>query len=1397
MKKYGLILLGLLLVWAGNTHAVVTTSGWDTIEWHISGFSDADIDRAPGGCVTGHYNVVYYWADIPVGRMLDIEAVCTPLKYEGRHVSRVFDISIPNAGTRYITRKTVRSGFMPVLPIPDTIENRNRGKFSPYQKVPPYPDSRFQPDKWILIGTSGYTALPEDEPLIPSYGYTLIYVRSRTQMASGEALPEYVDYEPAEVINEPYGCNGCSSMGLPGFRIDMQSLGLVVQDRLFAYESMGPDVDVELTYRSGETNHSAFGKGWRLNMDQWLSLDESGVSVQRGDNSIATFPVTDTGEVAGDSVVITNAVGESAFTNVYAYHPAPNGDKVVYSNCSDKTWTVLKRHGYEKEIYARGTNNNAASLPMKWLSDWNGNAVRIDRNAADAITQLVDAVGRKTQFQLSTAGYCTNIVMPSGETASFGYDEQGQQLWSVDLIGNRTDYSYAAVLTNMSTEGRSWGFNWMQTEGQWRILGVENPLEQTAAYTNFYGGRTTAQDFSGNTYEFTADEGRKETSTRPDATEINGYNSFGFPTNVTMPTSGKRTVVYDTNGLRTAYQDANQYGWNYYGYSSNGLLTSLTNTEGGVWRLSLDDMGNVLSVTSPAGRVVHRTYDAYGRLASHTDGLTNTVLFTYDSLGNVETRVGADGAVARFGYDTNGINKVSETDENGNMTRFEYDANRRLTRITYADGTSRQFKYDCCAQTGIINERGDERSITRDVLLRPVAETDYMGKQIVRRSFDGEGRLLTKTDALGHTFTQSYDSLGRVVRLQEPNGNQIERTYSFSQSFTLTPTETTYTDYGGTNRQPQAKFSFHGEGQLYQTGNSYTFYDGRGLLIRKTRPSFEGDFFDKTHQIYYQYDPDGLLTSKLYGTVQQFSRSYDAAMNLRSISHAEGTDRYTPDAVHQIVQIDYHDGLQVKLNYDPVGNQTNLVYPGGQQVQTEYDSRNRPVRISWGSHWMNVQYDAAGCVTGELHSNGTGYQAAFNANSALTGYQHARTGQVMVAMSLERNDVGNITTAKQTAGLTPMYPVMAQIQQGLAYTPDFEVRTMDGQSAGSDKNYNLTNCPALGFSASYNLEGWPTSLQVNGEALTFSYGDTARPIKIVKDGQTRYYHYGPDGNLLVVADQSGQVLQQFVYLGSVPVAMLCDNDVYWYHYDHRGCAQFLTDSLGRIAAVYKYRPYGEQAGSYSRVENPFTFGGRYGVLDWGQGLYGMGARVYFAKLRRFLSPDPAGYGAGVNWMTYADNDPIGRIDPGGFSGIPADYYSRGYQRENFHGPGYYTHTAPRKSNVKVDTDGCYSTAENLAASLSQKAGGFKILRELYEGQYGDAMYDVVGMGLKGAGTFYSFMMQPGNAGSNYDRERELEKQLGKQAEEHRKKNYFNEHDSGGYGGFTVDEPTFPPFSLDD
>ncbi|QDG54389.1 RHS repeat-associated core domain-containing protein [Persicimonas caeni] len=67
--------------------------------------------------------------------------------------------------------------------------------------------------------------------------------------------------------------------------------------------------------------------------------------------------------------------------------------------------------------------------------------------------------------------------------------------------------------------------------------------------------------------------------------------------------------------------------------------------------------------------------------------------------------------------------------------------------------------------------------------------------------------------------------------------------------------------------------------------------------------------------------------------------------------------------------------------------------------------------------------------------------------------------------------------------------------------------------------------------------------------------------------------------------------------------------------------------------------------------------------DRATGYYYMGARVYDPTLRRWLSPDPLlwavpgleeGNGAGLNLYAYADNDPVGLIDPQGTDPLPLE-----------------------------------------------------------------------------------------------------------------------------------------------
>jgi uncharacterized protein RhaS with RHS repeats len=100
-------------------------------------------------------------------------------------------------------------------------------------------------------------------------------------------------------------------------------------------------------------------------------------------------------------------------------------------------------------------------------------------------------------------------------------------------------------------------------------------------------------------------------------------------------------------------------------------------------------------------------------------------------------------------------------------------------------------------------------------------------------------------------------------------------------------------------------------------------------------------------------------------------------------------------------------------------------------------------------------------------------------------------------------------------------------------------------------------------------------------------------MKVTQTG-TGIFHYDSLGHLIAETNQSGQVLGEYIYLGNQLLAMIRPGEVaYYFHSDHLGTPQVLTNDTQAIAWKAAYTPFGEAVASIQTVENPFRFPGQY------------------------------------------------------------------------------------------------------------------------------------------------------------------------------------------------------------
>ncbi|MCK7483761.1 MAG: hypothetical protein M0C28_47280 [Candidatus Moduliflexus flocculans] len=125
----------------------------------------------------------------------------------------------------------------------------------------------------------------------------------------------------------------------------------------------------------------------------------------------------------------------------------------------------------------------------------------------------------------------------------------------------------------------------------------------------------------------------------------------------------------------------------------------------------------------------------------------------------------------------------------------------------------------------------------------------------------------------------------------------------------------------------------------------------------------------------------------------------------------------------------------------------------------------------------------------------------------------------------------------------------------------------------------------------------------------------AQEARKIRDGIVTSYYYALDGILLF--ENETQPSTVFIYAeGYLFVAMVtADNKTFFYQSDKTGNIISITDSEGNIVALYSYDPFGPVIGRDGmNITNDFTYGGAFGVIDEGDGLFFMVNRYYDAMI---------------------------------------------------------------------------------------------------------------------------------------------------------------------------------------
>lgn len=515
---------------------------------------------------------------------------------------------------------------------------------------------------------------------------------------------------------------------------------------------------------------------------------------------------------------------------------------------------------------------------------------------------------------------------------------------------------------------------------------------------------------------------------------------------------------------------------------------------------------------------------------------------------------GPFGHTLDFTYKGGLLNTMTTPD--GGVYTYTFDDKQQLIKVTYPDGSLRQYLYEAPSTTsygitGIIDELGN-RYATFGYSSKKATSSQHAGgsdKTTLSYNSDGTTRV---TDPRGYTHTYTFTTPFTKIKPATVSGAPTPRTLGKAFTYDANGYVASRTDWNS-----NITTYIHDA-----HGNETSRTEAAGTPMARTtttawHPSYHlpAKITEPNRMMAFAYDARGNLLSKTLtanGLTRRFSYTYNAMSQILTETDPRGNvTRFTYDGKGNLTSFTNAMGHKTSFTqFDLSGRWLKRIDPNGIVTTLTYDGRGRLTSRMEHKLKTSYQYDKAGNLIKVIFPDNSWWAMSYDMAHRLIGVQNT----LGVRIAITYDAASNIIMAKAFDATNVL-----KLKRSYAYdSVNRLIRSIGAQGQTTTISYDDQG----------NLAAVSDPL---GHQTTYSYDALNRLVKTINpNGGTTAYAYDGNDHLISILDPRGlKTVYSWNGLDDLLSVTSPDAGTITNTYDPAGNALTTTDGRGR-QTTYAY-----------------------------------------------------------------------------------------------------------------------------------------------------------------------------------------------------------------------------------